>query len=87
MTYKGSNWTRGELGHAPPDPSTITIDCAEPTCDKTTTADNLPGKWQADNNPNHVILCPTCKTHTPGKEQTPLEVRKKTNEKITEWSQ
>lgn len=31
MTYKGSNWTRGELGNAPDEnPSIDCVDCGEP---------------------------------------------------------
>jgi hypothetical protein len=85
VTYKGSNWTRGELGHGPPDASSITVECAEPTCDTTTTADKLPGEWQATNDPNEVVLCPDCKERTPGTKRTPLEVRQEENSDLGEW--
>jgi len=71
MTYKGSNWTRGELGKGPPAPSSITVECAEPTCKAATTADKLPGNWQATNDPDEAILCPACKTRVPDTERTP----------------
>lgn len=40
MTYKGTNWTRGELGHAPPDPNP-SIPCVQ--CD---TGYNFQDYWE-----------------------------------------
>lgn len=70
---------------APPAPSTIKIECNEPTCDRETTADQLPGDWQASNNPNEPILCPECADRVPNTEQTVTEYREASNKKIGEY--
>ena len=85
MTYKGSNWTRGELGNVPPSPSSIIVECNEPTCETTTTADKLPGDWHATNDPDEVILCASCKQRVPYKNRAPSEMRRENNATLTEW--
>ncbi|MFW6435949.1 MAG: hypothetical protein ACOCY1_06160 [Halovenus sp.] len=87
MGYKGHpGLTDGDVGNVPPSPSSVTVVCAEPTCDETTTADKLPGDWQATNDPDEVILCPSCKQRVSGKERTPTEMRKENNFDVTEWA-
>ena len=83
MTYKGTNWTRGELGNVLP--RNPTVECAEPTCSATTKARQLPGEWQATNNPSEVVLCPSCKQRVRGTKRTPSEMRRENNSQLTDW--
>jgi len=86
MGYKGHpGWSDGDVGNVPPSPSSVTVECAEQTCDEKTTADKLPGDWQATADPNEVVLCPTCKKYTPGKERTPTEIHEERNESLSHY--
>jgi hypothetical protein len=84
MTYKGSNWTRGELGNVPdPDP---TIRCDEPTCDAATNTQDSDG-WLKDANPEVPLLCPDCRESVSDIKKTPTDERREQNRTLGEWSE
>jgi hypothetical protein len=68
-----------------PHPSDYTVECADERCSTETTADNLPGDWQASNDPNEPVLCPECAMQAPNDRITPTEARRKFNHELTEF--
>ena len=84
MTYKDSNWTRGELGNVPD--TNPTIECADQQCDETVRAqDDAVDNWLLENDPDIPVLCPDCRAATPTHRLTPTEQRRETNRSIVEF--
>lgn len=77
MTYKGTNWTRGELGHGVPDPNP-SIPCAE-CSDEYRFQDYWKPRYvePEDATPREdTWLCDECKD---------WERRREENHAVTEW--
>jgi hypothetical protein len=68
-----------------PDPSEVVVECQERKCGTETTAADL-SQWQASNDPDEVVLCPSCAARVPNNNQTPSEMRESNNQKITEFT-
>jgi uncharacterized protein YlaI len=85
MTYKGSNWTRGELGNVPD--RNPTVHCAEETCDRSEQAKDLTDDWQLENDPEIPVLCPECKERASIESKTPTEAAKENNKSLQEFAQ
>lgn len=84
MTYKDSNWTRGELGNVPD--RNPTIECSDEQCDTTTPADDAEG-WLLDADPAVPVLCPACRERTPEHRLTPTEARRESNRQLADYAE
>lgn len=75
MTYKGSNWTRGELGHVPDENPVIECkDCGE--------SFGWRDYWKERiNRPEDPFLCDSCLN-----ERVRRQRREENNQEITRWS-
>jgi hypothetical protein len=80
MTYKGSNWTRGELGNVPD--TNPTLACDGPCGRSWSFKDYWDGRWQLGDPATATMLCDECLS-----EAIDYHDRKTKNKEITEWCQ
>lgn len=85
MTYKGTGWTRGDLGNVPD--RNPWIECNG--CDRRERYQSLKDDdwedWQKPSDPDVPLLCPECKDGSVGVKS--VEERRKSNRSITEWAE